>query len=273
MTTPIERPADKRALLHALLDDLAAESADLDSRVAPLDDSGWATPTPAAGWDVRDTVNHLAATDEDALLALTDRAGFQALLGRLLAGSAEQHVERLVAQRRALPPADVLARWRAGRDALQTALHAADPGTRVPWFGPPMSPASFVTARLMETWAHGQDVADALGQQRPATARLRAVAEIGVRARPYSYAAHGRPTPDAPARVELTGPAGEAWSWGPQDAADVVRGPALDFCLLVTQRRHRDDLALEAQGQYASEWLGIAQAFAGPPGTGREPQR
>ena len=106
MTTPIERPADKRALLHALLDDLAAESADLDSRVAPLDDSGWATPTPAAGWDVRDTVNHLAATDEDALLALTDRAGFQALLGRLLAGSAEQHVERLVAQRRALPPAD-----------------------------------------------------------------------------------------------------------------------------------------------------------------------
>jgi len=264
---------DKRALLHALLVDLAAESADLDTRVAVLDDAGWSTPTPAAGWDVRDTINHLAATDADALLALTDRAGFDALLGRLLAGGAEEHVEGLVAQRRALSPAQVLAGWRAGRDALQDALWTADPAVRVPWFGPPMSPASFVTARLMETWAHGQDVADALGQSRPATARLRSVAEIGVRARPYSYAAHARLTPDAPVRVELTGPNGEAWSWGPPDAADVVRGPALDFCLLVTQRRHRDDLALEARGPLADEWMGIAQAFAGPPGSGREPQR
>lgn len=270
MTVPT---TDKRALLHALLDDLAAESADLDARVAPLDDKGWTTPTPAAGWDVRDTVNHLAATDDDALLALTDRAGFDALLGRLLAGGAEEHVERLVAERRSLSGAEVLTAWRAGRDRLQEALRAADPGTRVPWFGPPMSPASFVTARLMETWAHGQDVADALGQTRPATARLRSVAEIGVRARPYSYAAQGRETPAAPVRVELTGPGGESWSWGPEDAADVVRGPALDFCLLVTQRRHRDDLSLQAQGPAAQEWMGIAQAFAGPPGSGREPQR
>ena len=270
MTAPT---SDKRALLHALLDDLAAESADLDGRVAGLDDAGWTTPTPAAGWDVRDTVNHLAATDEDALLALTDRAGFDALLGRLLTGGAEEHVEGLVAERRSLIPAQVLEAWRGGRDALQEALRAADPGARVPWFGPPMSPASFVTARVMETWAHGQDVADALGQSRPATARLRSVAEIGVRARPYSYAAHARPTPDAPARVELTGPDGEAWAWGPPEAADVVRGPALDFCLLVTQRRHRDDLALEAHGPLAQEWVGVAQAFAGPPGSGREPQR
>jgi len=83
VTTPT---TDKRALLHALLVDLAAESADLDTRVAVLDEAGWSTPTPAAGWDVRDTINHLAATDADALLALTDRAGFDALLGRLLAG-------------------------------------------------------------------------------------------------------------------------------------------------------------------------------------------
>lgn len=265
-------PADKRALLHSLLDDLAAESGDLDERVARLDASGWTTPTPAAGWDVRDTVNHLAATDEDALLALTDRPGFDALLGRLLESGAEDHVEGLVAQRRALSPAEVLARWRSGREALQSALRAADPAGRIPWFGPPMSPASFVTARLMETWAHGQDVADALGQERPATSRLRSVAEIGVRARPYAYAAHGRPTPEAPVRVELTGPHGEDWAWGPPDAADVVRGPALDFCLLVTQRRHRDDLALQATGPLAQEWVGIAQAFAGPPGAGREPR-
>lgn len=265
-------PASKRELLDALLDDLAAESADLDDRVAGLDEAGWETPTPAPGWDVRDTINHLSATDGDALLALTDRAAFDALLGQLLEQAAEDHVERLVAQRRALRPAEVLTGWRSGRDAVQAALRAADPAERVPWFGPPMSPASFVTARLMETWAHGQDVADALGQQRTPTARLRSVAEIGVRARPYSYAAHGRSMPDGDVRVELTGPAGGAWTWGPPDAADVVRGPALDFCLLVTQRRHRADLALDASGQYAQEWVGIAQAFAGPPGAGREPR-
>jgi len=265
-------PTDKGALLQALLDDLANESDDLDTRVAPLDDDGWATPTPAAGWDVRDTVNHLAATDDDALMALTDRPGFDALLGRLMEHGAEEHVERHVAQRRALSPVDVLAGWRAGREALLRALRAADPGSRVSWFGPPMSPASFVTARLMETWAHGQDVVDALGQERPGTSRLRSVAEIGVRARPYSYAAHGRPVPDAPVRVELTGPQNQAWAWGPPDAADVVRGPALDFCLLVTQRRHREDLAVDATGPYAAEWVGIAQAFAGPPGAGREPR-
>jgi uncharacterized protein (TIGR03084 family) len=134
-----------------------------------------------------------------------------------------------------------------------------------------MSPASFVTARLMETWAHGQDVVDALGQDRPATARLRSVAEIGVRARPFSYAVRGLHVPERPVRVELTGPGGERWTWGPEDAGDVVRGPALDFCLLVTQRRHRDDLDLEATGPAAEEWAGIAQAFAGPPGGGRQP--
>jgi uncharacterized protein (TIGR03084 family) len=135
-----------------------------------------------------------------------------------------------------------------------------------------MSPASFVTARLMETWAHGQDVVDALGQDRPGTPRLRSVAEIGVRARPYSYAAQARPTPEVPVRVELVGPRGEAWAWGPSDATDMVRGPALDFCLLVTQRRHRDDLALESTGPYAQEWVGIAQAFAGARAAGRQPR-
>jgi uncharacterized protein (TIGR03084 family) len=125
----------------------------------------------------------------------------------------------------------------------------------------------------METWAHGQDVVDALGQDRPATARLRSVAEIGVRARPFSYAVRGLAMPERPVRVELTGPGGEVWAWGPEDADDVVRGTALDFCLLVTQRRHRDDLDLAVTGSAAGEWLGIAQAFAGPPGTGRQPLR
>lgn len=260
------------ALLHGLLDDLVAESEDLDARVARLDDAGWSTPTPAAGWDVRDTVNHLAYFDADALLAVTDPAAFAGLVERVAAGATD-YVEQRTVEGRAFAPADVLARWRAGRSALVEALRGIDPGIRVPWFGPPMSPASFTTARLMETWAHGQDVVDALGQERPGTSRLRSVAEIGYRARPFSYAVRGLPVPEAPVRLELTGPSGERWTWGPDDAEDVISGPASDFCLLVTQRRHRDDLELVVRGAVADEWAGIAQAFAGPPGAGREPLR
>ena len=172
-------------LLNGLVDDLTAESADLDARVARLDDDAWLTPTPAAGWDIRDTINHLRFFDRDALLAVTDPDGFTALVAALGA-EAGQYVERLTVEGRATPPAEVLAAWRTGREALAAALRGIDPGVRVPWFGPPMSPASFITARLMETWAHGQDVVDALGQDRPATGRLRSVAEIGVRARPFS---------------------------------------------------------------------------------------
>jgi uncharacterized protein (TIGR03084 family) len=134
-----------------------------------------------------------------------------------------------------------------------------------------MSARSFVTARLMETWAHGQDVVDALGAERAPTERLRHVAHIGVGARPFSYAANRREMPDAGIRVELLAPSGETWTWGPEGAVDTVRGPALDFCLLVTQRRHRDDVALMVEGSAADEWLDIAQAFAGPPGEGRRP--
>lgn len=263
---------DRRALLRALVADLEAESRDLDARVCDLDEAGWRTPTPAPGWDVRDSINHLAATDADAWLAATDPDRFAERLGTA-AAEGPGYVERLVEERRHRPGSQVLADWRSGRDALAAALSRLDPGLRVPWFGPPMSPASFVTARLMETWAHGQDVVDALGQQRQPTDRLRSVAEIGVRARAFSYAVRGLPVPQAPVRVELAGPSGQRWSWGPAGAADVVRGPALHFCLLVTQRRHPDDVPLQATGAAAQEWLGIAQAFAGPPGSGREPLR
>lgn len=127
------------------------------------------------------------------------------------------------------------------------------------------------TARIMETWAHGQDVADALGVHREPSARLRHVAHIGVRARDFAHAVHSLPAPAEEFRVELTAPDGQVWTWGPEDAAQRVSGSALDFCLLVTQRRHRDDCALVAVGPDAERWLDIAQAFAGPPGGGRKP--
>jgi uncharacterized protein (TIGR03084 family) len=171
-----------------------------------------------------------------------------------------------------LPPAQLLARWRDGRAALATALAAAG-NVRLPWIGTRMSPTSMATARIMETWAHGQDVADALGVERVPTGRLRHVAHLGVITRDHAFGVHGATPPAEPFRVELAAPDGSLWVWGPDGRPPDVTGPAVDFCLLVTRRRHRADLALTATGAAADQWLNLAQAFAGPPGPGRAPSR
>ncbi len=254
--------------IAAVLADLADESADLDALVTRLPEQDWRRDTPAAGWSVAHQIGHLAWTDDLALLAATNADAFAAALQAALR-EFEGYVDRAAEQRAQQEPAELLDSWRVGRAALVAALAAAAPGTKLPWFGPPMSPASMATARLMETWAHGQDIVDALGVQRVATDRIRNVAHIGVRTRDFAYLIRDLTPPDEPFRVELAGPSGDLWAWGPDDAAQHVVGPALDFCLLVTQRRHRDDLALVATGLEAERWLGIAQAFAGPPGAGR----
>jgi uncharacterized protein (TIGR03084 family) len=121
----------------------------------------------------------------------------------------------------------------------------------------------------METWAHGLDVADALGVARPATSRLKSIAHIGVRTRDFAFVVNGLVPPADPFLVQLRAPDGSAWSWGPEDAEQKVTGSAQDFCMLVTQRRPRSALDVTATGQDAERWLSIAQAFAGPPGPGR----
>jgi uncharacterized protein (TIGR03084 family) len=253
--------------LAAILGDLRAESADLDALVAPLDRAGWDAPTPAAGWTVCHQIAHLAWTDESAHRAVVDPDGFSAeVTAALTGGDAERFVDAAAEDGARLAPADILARWRAARTDLADALAAVPAGTKIPWFGPPMSAASLATARLMETWAHGEDVVAALGVTRTPTARLRHIAYLGVRTRTFSYAVRGLRAPAADVRVELTAPDGALWTFGPADALARVTGPALDFCLLVTRRRHPDDLALTASGPGAADWLRIAQAFAGPPG-------
>jgi uncharacterized protein (TIGR03084 family) len=244
----------------ALLADLAAEGAALDDVVSVLAPADWARPTPAAGWTIAHQVAHLAWTDEVALLAATDPAAFADLPadGGDRGAAAPQ------------PPEELLDRWRGGRQRLAAALAAAAEGTRLPWFGPPMSVASMATARLMETWAHGVDVRDALGRPLEESSRLDHVAHLGVRTRSFAFAAHGLPAPTAPVRVELTRADGSRWTDGPDDAAQRVTGRQLDFCLRVVQRRPRAVLDLTAVGPDADRWLDVAQAFAGAPGSGSE---
>ncbi|MEV7810213.1 TIGR03084 family metal-binding protein [Streptomyces flaveolus] len=251
-----------------VIDDLRAESGELDLLVAELSPEQWALPTPAPGWTVAHQIAHLAWTDRSALLAVTDADAFQTLVEKALAAPGS-FVDEGAEEGAVLPPAELLAAWRDGRTALDRALRGAPAGARFPWYGPPMSAASMATARLMETWAHGLDIADALGVVRPPTDRLRHVARLGVRTRDFAFGVHGLTPPADEFRVELTAPSGQVWAYGDERAAQCVTGPALDFCLLVTQRVHRGDLALTAAGPDADRWLDIAQAFAGPPGTGR----
>jgi uncharacterized protein (TIGR03084 family) len=246
----------------ALLDDLADEQADLDTLVSDLDDGAWATPTPAVGWDVRDSIAHLAVSERLAATAQDEPDAFGEQLAAMLA-DLDATEAAMLAEGRSRPGADVLAWWRAERERTLTGLRRRAPGDRIPWVTGAMSAVSFATARLMETWAHGSDVAAALGVSRAPTARLRHVAELGVRTRPFSYALHGRTLPADDVRVELVGPAGDEWVWG-TSTTDVVRGDALDFCLVVTRRRRPEETDLVVTGPHAREWITIAQAFAGP---------
>jgi uncharacterized protein (TIGR03084 family) len=253
--------------LASLAGDLTAEHAALDERVAALGAAAWATPTPAEGWDITDCISHLAYFDGTAVLALTDPEQFREQAGRLLSGGTRPDV----ALGRRLGPAGLLDTWREARADLLDAIAGADPAARVPWYGPPMGLASFVSARIMETWAHGQDVGDAVWLPPVISPRLRHVCHIGVAARPYAFAVHGIDDPGDPVYVEALRPDGEVWSWGRPDSAQRLAGPAVDLALVFTQRRHVADTAIVAEGPTAELWLSVAQCFAGPAGPGRSP--
>ncbi len=250
--------------------DLRAEADDLRALLEPLPEQDWMRPTPAPGWTIHDQVAHLAHFDGVTRLALAEPEGF--LAERDAVTDLQSYVDGIGPANARRTSAQMLQWWREEQDGLIAAALAAPHGERVPWFGPAMSLPSKLTARIMETWAHGQDVADALGVIRTPTDRLRHIARIGVLATPNSFRTHGHDPPSAPIRVALTPPAeGPDWVWGDPIAADVVSGTALDFCLVVTQRRHVDDTSLHVHGPAALAWIAIAQAFAGPAGRGRAP--
>ena len=246
--------------------DLAAEHDALDVVVAGLSSEQWRAPTPSPGWTVADQIGHLTYFDATATLAMSNPDAFLRHRRELLksfsdAGAMEAAT---LAVYRVMTPEMVLATWRDGRTRLGAAAASVPGDARIEWYGPSMSKRSFLTARLMEAWAHGQDVVDAVGGERPPTDRLRHVAQLGVITRGWSYKNRGLEPPTTDVRVELAAASGGTWTWGGQDAEDSITGPAEDFCLVVTQRRHRDDTQLTTRGAHAREWMQIAQAFAGP---------
>jgi uncharacterized protein (TIGR03084 family) len=248
--------------------DLAAETADLRGVLAAVPSDDLHRPTPAAGWSIADQLTHLAYFDDAARRAIEDPDAFRADAADAMAMGPD-FPDRIAAQFRSLTGQAVLDWFDSSRAKLLAAVETCDGGMRIPWYGVEMSVASSTTARIMETWAHGQDIVDALGVTLAPTHRLRHIAHIGISARPFTYKIRGKAVPEAPLRIELDAPDGSVWTWGPEGATDVVRGDAFEFCRVVTQRTDVADTALHVAGAAAQEWIEIAQAYAGAPGPGR----
>ena len=256
--------------LKDVISALVAEGDEIDGLVAGLDPPQWTLPTPAPGWTIAHQVAHLAATFRVAAAAASDIAAFKAMTARL-SDDFDANVQVAMAPYLAQPPEQLLASWRAEFGASVDALAAVPPGQMVPWLVRPLPPAVLASAGMMELFGHGQDIADALGVEREWTDRIGHLVGFAVRTWDFGYLARGLTAPEVEFRFELTAPSGGLWAFGPAAAAQKVTGPAADFCLLVTRRRHRDDLALVASGAEADHWLDIAQCYRGPAGPGRSP--
>ena len=248
--------------LNAMIADLESEHESLDQIVADLDRQSWCMPTDSPGWTIADQVSHLQFFDERAALAMTSPEDFAVDRQRIFSAAPQ---DLSVDLSRSVSSAELLSAWRESRRTLVKAAHNVDPAVRVPWYGPSMAVKSFLTARLMECWAHGEDIAQALGVHRKPTERLKHVAHIGVGARAFSLMINQLPEDLHPIRVELVSPNGELWAWGDAASDQRVSGEALDFCLVVTQRRALSQSQLEVEGESAATWMSVAQAFAGAP--------
>ncbi|GES29230.1 maleylpyruvate isomerase family mycothiol-dependent enzyme [Streptomyces angustmyceticus] len=239
---------------------LVAEGDDLDVLVTAVHDWSIPTPAPAPGRTVAHQIAHLAWSDANALSALRTPNAFRAELGRAeTEGSG--YADKAAAAGAAKPRSVLLDEWRAGRAELAATLLDAPWDHAFPWYMSKVTPALMAPLRLMETWAHGQDVFDAVGVAHGPTDRLQHVASLGVLGRALSFAAVGLPEPAAPFRVELTASDGQTWVWGPEAAAQRVQGSAMDFCLCVTRRRPWPETGLTASGEDAQKWLEVARVF------------
>ncbi len=249
---------------------LTAECDELDELLAGLDEAQWQLPTPAPGWTIRHQVAHLAATFRMAGLSAADPDAFIALMERL-DRNFTVNVANALGEYLSDPPEVLFGRWQAERSTAVKALAAVPGDQLVPWLVNPLPPAILTMAGMMEAFAHGQDIADALGVRRTRSDRIRFLVSFAVRTWDFGYLARNEARPNVEFRFELTAPSGAAWQFGPENSTQRISGPAEDFCLLVTRRRHRDDLALTATGAEAEHWLDIAQAYRGPAGEGRRP--
>ncbi len=250
--------------MKQICDDLEGETLALAAIVENLTEEQWRLPTVAEGWDSHETVLHLGVGDWFAHLTLTDRQSFLKARERLWAGEASMH--ELAGPKVHAMSGDELWEWfKDRRREVIAAFRSLDVRERIVWIGPDIGARSMATGRLVESWTHSQDLADTFGVSYPRTDRLRHIAHLAVVARGFSYANRGMTPPEEPVRVELTGPSGDLWVWGPEEAANIVCADAYEFCKVVTRRQAIADSAVEVRGDLALEWMKIAQPWIEPP--------
>jgi len=239
--------------------ELGDEQASLEAVLRPLPAESWRLPTPAAGWDVRDEVSHLADTEE---IAHDTASGGPRQLNEeaMTFPSPEAFTESGCEKGRRLTPAEVLEWWTTGAARTREAMLSLDPKSRVPW-GLGMSARTLATARLMETWAHGLDIRAAVGEPPNETVRLRSIAWLIVQALPYAFRVAKREQPPGALRVELDFE-GDRWVLGAADADNSISGAAGEFCRLGVQRLAPSEaISLRADGPLAEAALQVARAF------------
>lgn len=246
--------------------DFREESETLHAVVADLPEADFDRPTQFKGWTINDVLGHLHFWNVAADRSLTDERAFDRMLAPVMArlgkrGLRQAEDEWLGGLRgHALREA-----WRAHYLDMAARWAEADPRARVKWAGPSMSARSSISARIMETWAHGQEVFDLLGLERKETDRIRNVVVLGVNAYGWSFRVRGEEPPAPMPRLRLTAPSGAVWEFG--EGPDLIEGSAVEFCQVVTQTRNVADTALRVVGSTAERWMRTAQCFAGPPET------
>jgi uncharacterized protein (TIGR03084 family) len=212
---------------------------------------------------VADVVVHLTQSDDGAVASVEGRLPEGGLtMTRSGAQNVDDWAESMVAETRGTPPSEVHERWRTTTAAMREAFARCDPSARVPWVTGRLSARTLATTRLSECWIHTGDVAAAFGRPPSATPGLRHIARLAWRTLPYAFAEAGQDLA-GPVAFELTGPAGERWDLVPEEApATVIRGAALDLCLVAGRRRTPAETGLVAEGPDAEAVLALARTYA-----------
>ena len=247
--------------------DFREESEALYGLLAPLGDPEFETKTLFKGWTINQVIGHLHMWNWAADLSLKGGSAFPDFYGRVTEARQKGKTLREFEKewRGGASGKKLLGTWRSFFHEMSERFGAADPKARVKWAGPDMSVRSSITARLMETWAHGQAVYDVLGVERVDGDRIRNVAVLGVNTFGWTFANRGLEVPADVPYVRLTAPSGEAWEWNETSATNFVQGSATEFCQVVAQTRNIADTRLRVVGETATRWMAIAQCFAGPP--------
>ncbi len=247
--------------------DLCAEADELRAFLGMLEEADWEQPTGFMDWTPWDVVAHLHFFDQVSMVALEGREAFAEKRDELIRNVGKGRTNAQIARESygRFSASELVTRWYETCHDMAARLGDSDPKRRLPWFGPDMGVRMFTTARFMETWAHGQEIYDLKKLARTPTDRIKNVAAIGIRTFGWTFVNRKLEIPGDPPYVRLVAPSGEIWEWNEPSNDESIQGEAIDFCYVVTQGRNVADTALEVKGPVATQWMAIAQCFAGGP--------